>query len=259
MKKLFPILFISLFIFSCDNLNCVEGNCQNGQGTLKYSGHTYVGEFKEGKRHGKGILTSSNGKVYEGEFNENLESKFDFDVGFLINGTITGYYEDSNDVKFIHDIVDGEVESYKTFDESGNLHMESISIDSLKSKTVNYYKNGNIQLVTYNKRPNIKTPRMKSKMSKYTLYYKNGNIYLEGYKDSSGLNQSNCWNEDGKQTLINGNGFYSTSYKDSGNLKSKGPVKNGKLDKLWIYYNEDGSIQKEETYKDGELIETTEY
>ena len=138
----------------------------------------------------------------------------------VLNGTVTSYYE-NNSVKEIRIYIEGEVESYKTFDESGNLHMESISIDSLKNKIITYYKNGNIQVVTYNERPNIKTPRIKSKMSKYTLYYKNGNIYLEGYQDSDGLNQINSWNKDGKQTLINGNGFYSTSYKDSENLKSK--------------------------------------
>ena len=257
MKKIFPILFISLFIFSCDNLNCVEGNCQNGQGTLKYSGHTYVGEFKEGKRYGKGILTSSKGKVYDGEFNENLEPKVDYHIGFLINGTITEYYEDSNDIKVILGIVDGDVENFKTFDESGNLDMESISIDSLNSKIINYYKNGKV--ISYFKRLNTKILRQESTLSEYKLFYKNGNIYLEGYIDSSGKNQVNSWDKEGKQTLINGNGFYSTYYKESGILESSGPVKNGKLDQLWIHYNEDGSIQKEETYKDGELMETKEY
>ena len=180
------------------------------------------------------------------------------DKNKVVDGEVTSYYE-NNTIKEIRTYVNGKVEVFKTFDESGNLQIESINIDSLNSKIMTYYKNGNIQTLTYYKRLNTKVPRQESTIGEYILFYKNGNIYLEGYKDSSGLNQSNCWNEDGKQTLINGNGFYSTFYKDSENLKSKGPVKNGKLDKLWIYYNEDGSIQKEETYKDGELIETTEY
>ena len=198
MNKLFSILFISFFIFSCSDKNKV------------------------------------------------------------VDGKVTSYYE-NNTIKEIRTYVNGRVEDFKNFDESGNLHMESINIDSLNSKIITYYKNGNIQTLSYYKRLNTKIPRRESTLGEYILFYKNENIYLEGYKDSSGMNQINSWDKEGKQTLINGNGFYSTLYKESGELKSKGSVKNGKLDKIWIYYNQDGSIQKEETYKDGELIETKEY
>ena len=47
---------------------CVEGNCISGQGTLIDNGHTYVGEFKDGKVHGQGNLIYPNGDKYVGEY-----------------------------------------------------------------------------------------------------------------------------------------------------------------------------------------------
>ena len=44
---------------------CVEGDCVNGQGTYSYrSGSRYVGEFKYGKRNGKGTLTRADGVIF---------------------------------------------------------------------------------------------------------------------------------------------------------------------------------------------------
>ncbi len=46
---------------------CIEGDCINGQGTKSLLYGTYVGEFKDGKLHGQGILTYADGDIYVGE------------------------------------------------------------------------------------------------------------------------------------------------------------------------------------------------
>jgi len=49
--------------------NCLEGNCENGQGTLEFeNGLKYVGQFKDGAYHGIGICYWPNGERYEGEW-----------------------------------------------------------------------------------------------------------------------------------------------------------------------------------------------
>tara|TARA_B110000858_G_scaffold197966_1_gene261760 strand:- start:1428 stop:3077 length:1650 start_codon:yes stop_codon:yes gene_type:complete len=46
---------------------CISGDCQNGYGTYTYShGGKFVGEFKDGKRHGKGTFTWDSENKYVG-------------------------------------------------------------------------------------------------------------------------------------------------------------------------------------------------
>ena len=100
----------------------------------------------------------------------------------VLDGTITSYYE-NNTIKEIKKYVDGKVKDFKTFDELGNLKMESINIDSLNSKIMTYYKNGNVKTLTHYKRLNTNVLRKDSEMiGKYILYFENGEKYLEGYR-----------------------------------------------------------------------------
>ena len=93
MKKL---LLILIFIFStyaaidrvfykedknakqekCLNLKDYIGECKDGKkhgkGTETYEGRKYVGEFKNGQRHGQGTFTFPNGEIYVGEFKNDL-------------------------------------------------------------------------------------------------------------------------------------------------------------------------------------------
>lgn len=80
MKKLLYItLFISVIIIGCSNLvkeevkrdTCVSGECVNGIGTMHYAnGTVYEGQWKDGKRQGKGKYTTKYGAVLEGYFDD---------------------------------------------------------------------------------------------------------------------------------------------------------------------------------------------
>lgn len=61
--------FVCLFGFTNLFSQCIEGKCWDGKGTYVYpSGAKYIGQFKNGKIHGKGVLYFSNGDKYQGDW-----------------------------------------------------------------------------------------------------------------------------------------------------------------------------------------------
>jgi hypothetical protein len=77
MKKMtllfFAIPFISITIA---HTQCLEGNCNEGQGTYRYaSGAKYVGEFANGKGEGIGICYWKDGSRYDGEWKAGSTSR----------------------------------------------------------------------------------------------------------------------------------------------------------------------------------------
>ena len=71
MKKLLGIVVLGLFWCNVGAAECIKGNCINGQGTWSLpSGYKYVGEWKNGKRHGQGTRTSVDGEVMKGIWKE---------------------------------------------------------------------------------------------------------------------------------------------------------------------------------------------
>ena len=58
----------------CLNLKDYVGECKDGKkhgkGTETYGGYKYVGEFKNGEHHGQGTLTFPSGAIYVGEFKD---------------------------------------------------------------------------------------------------------------------------------------------------------------------------------------------
>jgi hypothetical protein len=75
----FVICLLPLQVFA----ECTEGNCTDGKGTMIYpakAGQKYAGQFKNGKRDGKGTYMFSDGtkssgqKQYEGGWKEDMPS-----------------------------------------------------------------------------------------------------------------------------------------------------------------------------------------
>ena len=62
MSTIFKVL-IFILIFTTNVLaNCIEGDCEDGQGTMILNDKKYVGGFKDGKRHGQGTSTYIKGE-----------------------------------------------------------------------------------------------------------------------------------------------------------------------------------------------------
>ena len=63
-----------LFFLICSPLiraqECNSGNCENGFGTLESKTTTYIGNFKEGRMHGKGEYVWKDGGSYKRDFRE---------------------------------------------------------------------------------------------------------------------------------------------------------------------------------------------
>ena len=49
---------------------CISGDCKEGEGIMQYLSGKYVGEWKDGLRHGKGKFTWNNGDTYDGSWVE---------------------------------------------------------------------------------------------------------------------------------------------------------------------------------------------
>lgn len=81
MKNLFIATLIIICLAPRISLadECTEGDCVNGQGTMKYAtGHQFTGSFKDGGRHGAGVLLMPGGRKIVGtwENNEVIEGTF---------------------------------------------------------------------------------------------------------------------------------------------------------------------------------------
>jgi len=81
MKKILIIVLLFNFLvpLAAAADECTAGDCVNGKGTMVFStGHRYTGGFKDGLRHGEGVLLMPGGRKIVGvwEYNEIREGTY---------------------------------------------------------------------------------------------------------------------------------------------------------------------------------------
>lgn len=95
MKSLFVVLFGSMLFFSGNVYSqCTNGSCDNGQGTYLYDDGKYVGQWKNGLRHGQGTWIGSDGTKYIGEWKDDSpygKGKFIYPDGSSFEGTVKNW------------------------------------------------------------------------------------------------------------------------------------------------------------------------
>ena len=74
---------------------CINGDCYNGIGTYTYdNGNKYVGNWKNGERHGEGTFFGESGSIYQGGWNDGIregkETKYINANGDIFEGEYQG-------------------------------------------------------------------------------------------------------------------------------------------------------------------------
>ncbi len=90
MKKIMSLAVVFYFFLPGTFAQCVKGSCYTGYGEYVYpDGSKYVGDFLEGKFHGKGVLYLSKGDKYVGHWRENMKEglgRYTFSTGQTYKG-----------------------------------------------------------------------------------------------------------------------------------------------------------------------------
>jgi len=77
---LFAALVAALFFTQTNNKrepdSCLARGCQNGIGTFVMQNARYMGRFVNGQFNGQGVLAVSDGRKYEGAWQDNLPQGF---------------------------------------------------------------------------------------------------------------------------------------------------------------------------------------
>lgn len=86
---LFVLLVVSGEVFA---EGCVSGNCSNGNATYVDSYGTYTGDWKDGKRHGKGTKVYYTGGSYTGDWQYDHQTGYGTDM-YPDGSKYTGNYK----------------------------------------------------------------------------------------------------------------------------------------------------------------------
>ena len=75
MGHIKKLLFFGLFVFPLLIFSqCLDGDCDSGQGSFKFKNGTYTGQFLASNLHGVGAFSSNKGYSYVGNWEHGLKS-----------------------------------------------------------------------------------------------------------------------------------------------------------------------------------------
>jgi len=133
MKNLIIVIhiFSTLLLVGCADKGVYVGEKKDGkrhgQGKFKWSdGEKYVGEFKDGKRNGQGTLTKPNGDKYVGEFKDGKQDG-------------QGTYTHSDGKKYVGEWKDGYKTGQGTFSTTFGFNFKYNIHSSLRKDWVNEF------------------------------------------------------------------------------------------------------------------------
>ena len=163
-----------------------SGYFHNCSGTKTYaSGDKYVGEFKDDKANGQGIVNSANGDKYVGEFKDDYA-----------NGQ--GTYTYANGDTYVGEYKDGKRNGQGTFTfKNGNTYVGEFKDNNKSGQGTETFASGATYVGGY---------KDGKRNGQGTYTYTNGDTYVGEYKDNNKSGQ-------GTETFTNGD-TYVGEYKD---------------------------------------------
>ena len=253
-------------IFSKNDDLIYEGDFVNdkfeGNGKLIQDNKCYIGQFKEGKKHGKGKLYKNDKLIYEGDFfndkadgnGKQIYDNGDYYIGQFKQAKRHGkgkLYTNEDILIYDGDFVDDKLEGEgKVVFEDGRYYIGQNKDGIPNGKGTTYDEEGNIIY------EGDYVNGVPDGTGKYI--YDDGSYYIGQIKNAKRHGKGKFYDDTGKiiyegdyvNDLMEGNGKY--FYEDG--IYYKGQFKNGLKDGKGEEYNKDGSLIRIITYdKDFEV------
>ena len=236
-------------------------NWDNCFGTYTWaSGSKYIGEYKDGKKHGQGANTQANGNKYVGEYKDGKR-----------HGQGTYNWKDGR--IWVGEWENGELSGYAiTYDASGSINQEGIfkngkflrSLPKCEgSYSVTTWTNC-FGTFTYTNGDYVGAWKNGKRNGQGTYTYASGNKYVGEFEDGKRQGQGtyyyladNQWKGDKyvgeyKDDKRHGQGTYTYA----NGAKEVGAWENSKLNGYAITYYANGNINQEGIFKDNEFLYT---
>jgi hypothetical protein len=230
------------------------------------NGGIYVGEFKDGKRHGKGTHKYGAGGQYEGEFRDDKRNG-QGTHNYLNGNKYVGEFKDDKrhglgsfyhladnqwkGDKFVGNYKDDLPNGHGTYIRiSGEIHEGEYKNNKLNGQGILIFANGNKYVGEF---------KEGKRNGQGTLTYANGDKYVGDWKDDWG-------NGKGTKTFVNGD-IYVGQFKDGkrngqGTLtyangkKHFGEFKDGEPNGEGIEFSSAGSINRQGIWANGNLVQS---